>query len=35
MCLSALNDKQDIDFTGEAGQLNYVPKTGTVYFLKK
>jgi branched-chain amino acid transport system substrate-binding protein len=35
MCLSALNDKQDIDFTGVAGQLNYVPKTGTVYFLKK
>jgi branched-chain amino acid transport system substrate-binding protein len=35
MCASALADKQDIDYVGYAGQFNYVPADGTLYFTSK
>lgn len=35
MCEAALADKQDIDYVGFAGQFNYVPAEGTLYFTSK
>lgn len=34
MCVSAVKDKQAINFTGPAGQINYDTKTGVAYFGK-
>ena len=34
MCVSAFNDKQPINYTGPAGQINYDTKTGVAYFGK-
>ena len=34
MCVSAVGDKQSINYTGPAGQINYDPTTGVAYFGK-
>lgn len=34
MCVSAVNDKQSINYTGPAGQINYDATTGVAYFGK-
>ena len=34
MCVSAVGDKQPINYTGPAGQINYDTKTGVAYFGK-
>lgn len=34
MCVSAVNDKQPINYTGPAGQINYDATTGVAYFGK-
>ena len=34
MCVSAVNDKQAINYVGPAGQINYDTETGVAYFGK-
>lgn len=34
MCVSAVNDKQNINYTGPVGQINYDATTGVAYFGK-